>query len=87
MKIIREFRKPLSNRIVLNIPETYVKKNLEILIIPPPEENSSKIGKKEKAKLFEKLCGMWEDRPDISREELRNRDHEEMELIQLSRMS
>jgi len=38
MEIIRKFKRPLSKRIVLNIPDHYVDKDLEILIIPVDQE-------------------------------------------------
>ncbi len=37
MEVIREFKKPVSRKLVLDIPERFVKEELEILIIPVNE--------------------------------------------------
>ncbi len=79
MEVIREFKKPGSTRVVLDIPEEFVEKDLEILIIPV----NGDIGKKadaragrdarDKKALFENLCGLWEDRDDLTLESIRNK--------------
>jgi hypothetical protein len=72
MEIVREFKRPVSKEIVLDIPEEFIDKELEILIIPVGEKRKNKsIGNKKI--LFEKLCDLWEDREDISLEKIRNR--------------
>jgi len=73
MEILREFKKPVSRQIVLDIPEEYVQKELEILVIPT--NNNIQTPKKplDKKALFDKLCGLWKDRDDISLESIRNR--------------
>ena len=71
MEIIRELKKPVSRQIVLDIPEKYIETELEILIIPltgyPPTKSVDKDA------LFDKLCGLWENRSDISLENIRNK--------------
>ncbi len=71
MDVIREFRRPLSNRVVLDIPERYVRKELEILVIPINRDIKLMPRKNNKEKLFEKLCGLWEDRADLTIESIR----------------
>jgi hypothetical protein len=73
MEIIREFKKPESRQIVLDIPEEYVQKDLEILIIPTINDSQTKKKPVEKQALFEQLCGLWENRDDISLETIRNK--------------
>ena len=71
MEIIREFKKPASSRIVLDIPEEFVETELEILIIPLNEKTRKK--SVNKRILFDKLCGLWEGRSDITLESIRNK--------------
>lgn len=71
MEIIRELKKPGSRQIVLDIPEKFIKTELEILIIPLTEEPREK--SVDKAALFDKLCGLWEGRKDISLESIRDK--------------
>jgi hypothetical protein len=73
MEVIREFKKPVSRRVVLDIPEKFVEKELEILIIPVNEDIRKKKKAIDKWILFEKLCGLWEDREDITLENIRNK--------------
>ena len=71
MEIIREYKKPESNQIVLDIPKRFVDKELEILIIPVGGEKKKKtINKK---KLFQELCGIWADRDDLSLKDIRDK--------------
>ncbi|MCK4763976.1 MAG: hypothetical protein KAW12_17370 [Candidatus Aminicenantes bacterium] len=72
MEIVREFKRPVSQRVVLNIPEEFVKEELEILIIPVNKKRK-KQSIDNKRNLFEKLCGLWEGRTDISLKEIRER--------------
>lgn len=72
MEIVREFKRPGSNKIILNIPDKFIKKDLEILIIPVNKKSKGKSIDK-KRNLFEKLCGLWEGREDISLESIRNK--------------
>ena len=51
------------------IPE----KDLEILIIPSRNDSQTKKKPVEKQALFEQLCGLWENRDDISLETIRNK--------------
>ena len=71
MEIIREFKTPVSRQIVLDIPEKFIETDLEILIIPLNE----KVQKKsvDKRSLFDKLCGLWEGRNDITLESIRDK--------------
>jgi len=71
MEIIREFKKPTSRQIILDIPEKFVETDLEILIIPLNEKNRKK--SIDKRALFDKLCGIWEDRSDITLESIRDK--------------
>ena len=71
MDVIREFKRPLSNRVILDIPERFVKRELEILVIPINSESKPTPQKKDKGKLFEKLCGLWGDRADLTIENIR----------------
>lgn len=73
MEILREFRRSASNRIVLEIPEKFVEKELEILIIPTNHDQENKRSASEREELFENLCGIWKDRDDISLESIRNK--------------
>ncbi|NIM11809.1 MAG: hypothetical protein GTO45_06795 [Candidatus Aminicenantes bacterium] len=73
MEILREFKKPVSRQIVLDIPEEYVQKELEILIIPTDNNIQTKKKPLDKKALFDKLCGLWKDRDDVSLETIRNR--------------
>jgi hypothetical protein len=73
MEIIREFKKPESKQIVLDIPEEYIQKNLEILIIPTSNDIQTKKKPVEKQALFKQLCGLWENRDDISLETIRKK--------------
>jgi len=73
MDVIREFKKPSSNQIVLDIPEKLVETELEILIIPVNGIIKKKKSAIEKRALFEKLCGLWEDREDLTLESIRNK--------------
>jgi len=73
MEIIREFIKPASNKLVLDIPERFVQEELEILIIPvntKPREAGTTVDKQE---LFNDMCGIWEGRDDITLENIRNK--------------
>lgn len=71
MDVIREYIKPLSSKVVLSIPEKFVKKELEILVIPINKDRKLMPRRSSKKKLFEKLCGLWEDRPDLTIESIR----------------
>lgn len=71
MEIVREYKKPVSNRIVLDIPKSMVDRELEILIIPVNEEKKKKA--KNKRKLFQELCGLWEKREDLTLEKIRDK--------------
>ncbi len=71
MEIIREFKKPASRQIVLDIPEKFVETDLEILIIPLNEKTRKK--SVDKRSLFDKLCGLWEGRSDITLESIRDK--------------
>ncbi len=71
MEIIRELKKPVSRQIVLDIPEKFVETELEILIIPLTEKPRKE--SVDKDALFDKLCGLWEGRSDISLESIRNK--------------
>jgi hypothetical protein len=71
MDIIREFKKPASRQIVLDIPEKFVETDLEILIIPLNEKTRKK--SVDKRALFDKLCGIWEGRSDITLESIRDK--------------
>jgi hypothetical protein len=68
MEIIRELKKPVSRQIVLDIPEKFVETELEILIIPLTEKPRKE--SVDKDSLFDKLCGLWEGRSDISLESI-----------------
>ena len=71
MEIIREFKTPVSRQIVLDIPEKFVDTDLEILIIPLKEKVREK--SVDKRSLFDKLCGLWEGRSDITLESIRDK--------------
>jgi hypothetical protein len=71
MDIIREFKKPVSRQIVLDIPEKFVETDLEILIIPLNDKTRKK--SVDKHSLFNKLCGLWENRGDITLESIRDK--------------
>jgi hypothetical protein len=71
MDVIREFKRPLSSRVILDIPDRFVRKDLEILVIPIDRERKLAPRKNNKEKLFEKLCGLWEDRMDLNIESIR----------------
>ncbi len=71
MEIVREYKRPSSSRIMLDIPEKFVDKDLEILIIPV--DNGKEETKADKEKLFEQLCGLWSGRDDITAGELRKK--------------
>ncbi len=76
MEVIREFKKPGSKKVVLDIPEEFVEKELEILIIPVNGNIEKKTGirdTRDKRALFEGLCGLWEDRTDLTLENIRNK--------------
>jgi len=73
MEVIREFKKPGSTRVVLDIPENFVEKELEILIIPVNGNIKKKVKARDKNTLFESLCGLWEDRKDLTLENIRNK--------------
>lgn len=73
MEVIREYKTPASRRVVLNIPEKFVDTELEILIIPVNGNSKKETEKIDKEDLFEKLCGIWEDRTDLTLESIRNK--------------
>jgi len=79
MEVIREFRKPGSTKVMLDIPEEFVEKDLEILIMPVNEDTGRKpdarTGRsvRDKQALFENLCGLWEGREDLTLESIRNK--------------
>ena len=71
MEIIREFKRPMSRIVVLDIPEKLVDTELEILIIPVDKEIKKK--SVDKKYLFEKLCGLWEGREDLTLGSIRDK--------------
>ena len=71
MEIIREFKRPMSRRVVVDIPEQYVDTELEILIIPVYKEVRKP--SMDKNALFEKLCGLWEGRDDVTLNSIRDK--------------
>jgi hypothetical protein len=73
MNIIREFRKPMSDKVVLDIPERFVNTEIEILIIPMEETIKKKKRSVDRRKLFNNLCGLWEDRKDLTLESIRSK--------------
>jgi len=73
MNIVREYRKPMSDKVVLQIPERFVNTELEILIIPMEKRNTTKKRFASKKELFNKLCGLWEDRKDLTIENIRSK--------------
>jgi len=73
MNIVREYRKPMSDKVVLQIPERFVNTELEILIIPMEKRNTTKKRFASKKELFNKLSGLWEDRKDLTIENIRSK--------------
>jgi len=71
MEIIREYKRPGSNRLILDIPNRYIDKELEILIIPVEDEIKKET--KNKKKLFQELCGIWADRTDLTLQTIRDK--------------
>ncbi len=75
MEIVREFTRATSRQVVIDIPQDFLRKELEILIIPvkSPKKVEKKKSGKNKDELFEKMCGLWEGREDITLERIRER--------------
>jgi len=73
MEIVREYKRPNTRRVVLEIPENFVHTNLEILIIPVEETAEKNSRFVEREKLFDEMCGIWEGREDVSLETIRNK--------------
>ncbi len=75
MEVIREYKKPMSRKLVLEIPENLVEEELEILIIPVNVNDKTKTKETafDKNQLFEGLCGLWEGREGLSLEDIRNK--------------
>jgi hypothetical protein len=73
MEIVREFKRPASDKLVLDIPEQFIDEELEILIIPVKNHREKKVAKPDKRRLFEQLCGLWEGRQELSLESIRKK--------------
>lgn len=73
MEIVREFKRPSTEKLVLDIPEQFIDEDLEILIIPVSNGKKRKMEALEKKALFEQLCGLWEGRKEVSLESIRKK--------------
>ena len=73
MNIIREFKRPMSDEVVVAIPKRFVNTEIEILIIPVKENVKKKKRSIDRGALFNKLCGLWEDRKDLTLESIRSK--------------